>query len=136
MAADLFGRDVTDQGTLATVDGVLYSEDGEWYLKSGEESYALHMGFIGHEEGDVLVENSKAQVYGFMLPGHISPVSITSDGTTYRFWAEDGTPQWSGSGNRRNLRPDNRAGMEQSARTERGTGLLKNQADRQGRGRI
>ncbi len=98
------GRTVAEKGIRGSVSGVLVYEKSEWYLKDGNKTYDLHLGLYGHDETKTgsLGEGDSATVEGFILENHIAPVTLVSNGKTYRFRSENGSPLWAGQGNRRN----------------------------------
>jgi rubrerythrin len=105
LAADtLYGRDIVDTGTKVTLSGILFKEAGEWSLKTADKTYAVHLGNYGviYPKGIGLRAGDQATVRGFLTGLDLSAVSLASGGATYEFRAEDGTPLWSGRGNRRN----------------------------------
>ena len=102
--ADPDGRTVAEKGTKGSVSGILDYADSEWYLKAGDKTYDLHLGLFGHDEKTTasLKAGDKAHVEGFILDNHIAPISLSSNGKTYNFRAQDGRPLWSGQGSNRN----------------------------------
>jgi hypothetical protein len=105
LAADtLYGRDIVDTGTKVTLSGILFEEAGEWSLKTADKTYAVHLGNYGviYPKGIGLRAGDQATVRGFLTGLDLSAISLASGGATYEFRAEDGTPLWSGRGNRRN----------------------------------
>jgi rubrerythrin len=105
LAADtLYGRDIVDSGSKVTISGTLVEEAGEWSLKTAEKTYAIHLGnyAVIYPKGLGLREGDQAAVRGFLTGQDISAIEVVSRGSTYEFRTEDGTPLWSGRGNRRN----------------------------------
>lgn len=99
-ASDRTGRDVADTGELKALSGELAEVDGEWYLEAADGRYLLHMGnqsFV-EQTGIDLDEGEKVEVRGLVDGEEVSVVSMVSDGQTYAFRAEDGTPLWAGNG--------------------------------------
>jgi len=104
-AADsLAGRDIVDQGLKATLSGTLVEENGEWSLRTVGKTYAVHLGnySILYPKGIGLKDGEQASVSGFLVGEDVSAISLASNGRTYTFREEDGTPLWAGRGNRRN----------------------------------
>ena len=99
---DPSGRDVARAGTRAVLEGVLHFQRGEWYLKSGETLYELHMGVLGHEEPDMFVEGAPAIIVGFVYQHHVAPISVETPQDIRKFWHEERYPLWSGGGMGRN----------------------------------
>ncbi|SIQ19661.1 hypothetical protein SAMN05920897_10534 [Alkalispirochaeta americana] len=94
------GRVVAAQGTMDTLSGNLVWEDQEWHLRESSSSrmYELHMGPYGHQEEPLFSTGATATVKGFVLGGHIAPVSVESEGSTREFWTPARIPRWAGSG--------------------------------------
>jgi hypothetical protein len=104
-ATDAFyGRDIAESGARATLSGILVEEAGEWSLKAAGKVYAVHLGNYAaiYPEGIGLREGDQATVRGFVTGLDISAISVASRGFTYDLRGEDGSPLWSGKGNRRN----------------------------------
>ena len=102
--SNLSGREIVDQGTLGTISGVLTEADGEWFLESSEQSWAVHFGFVDYLEqvGFNPYEGAQAEIAGFMVQNDISVTTAEIDGRLWVFRDEDGRPAWSGSGRGRN----------------------------------
>jgi len=100
----LAGRDYVRLGKLGSVTGTLRQEAGEWYLRTPNLEYAIHLGNYGivYPEGISLESGSSAEVKGFIYENHVSAVSVTSDGKTWNFRDQDGRPAWAGGGRGRN----------------------------------
>jgi hypothetical protein len=104
-AADsLAGRDIVDQGSKLTLSGTLIDEDGEWSLKTADKTYAVHLGnyAILYPKGINLKDGAEARVRGFLVGEDVSAISLVTNGSSYTFRNEDGTPLWAGRGNKRN----------------------------------
>ncbi len=99
---DVLGRDVARDGAYASLSGSLFYENDEWMLEAGDASLELHMGPYGHDESLPFVAGTEAMVRGFVIPGHMSPISVETGGEQYDFWHEERYPLWAGSGERRN----------------------------------
>ena len=129
------GHDVAREGRLMEVVGSLQYQDDEWYLNARGSVYELHMGVIGHEGGTPFSDGATAEVYGFLIPGHIAPIRVVSAGQTVEFWHADGYPLWAGSGERAITADDVTRGLSAAQDTdetrERG---FRNQDSRPGQG--
>jgi hypothetical protein len=103
-ASKLSGRDFVSMGKLGALSGTLQEQDGEWYLRSNNESYALHIGNHTYraETGIQLKNDVSVDVTGFIYEKDVSVSSIKMDNKEYRFRTDDGKPMWAGRGNRRN----------------------------------
>ena len=124
-AGELDGRTVAENGKRGSVTGILVYESSEWYLKSGDTLYELHLGRIGHDSvtTSTMKEGNSAEVAGFILDKNISPISIVSDGRDYQFRSETGAPLWAGQGDRRNAAASVSASASASANASSGKGL-------------
>jgi hypothetical protein len=100
----LYGRDIVESGAKATLSGTLVEEAGEWSLKTADKVYAIHLGnyLVIYPKGIGLKEGDRATVRGFVTGLDVSAISVAAGGAIYEFRGEDGTPLWSGRGNRRN----------------------------------
>ena len=100
----LYGRDYVSMGTLGALSGVLFEENDEWYLKSNNTTYALHIGNHSYREetGIDLKADKNIDVTGFIHKNDVSVCTITMDGNEYRFRDDDGRPKWAGRGRDRN----------------------------------
>lgn len=103
-AGEVTGRDMVADGAFASVSGMLVYESSEWYLKTDEKTYQLHLGNKEYLEstGIDLQEGAECSIEGFLLGQDIAVSSVTLDGKTYNFREKDGTPMWAGRGNHRN----------------------------------
>lgn len=108
---DVLGRDVARDGAYSSLSGSLLYEQNEWFLQTDDASLELHMGPYGHDESLPFVDGSETMVRGFVIPGHMSPISVETGGEQYDFWHEERYPLWAGSGERRNA-------VEEAARGE------------------
>ena len=104
--SDILGRDVAEAGVLDEVSGTLACNDAEWFLKSPDGTYELHLGPVGHDGSLPFVDGAEATTYGFVLEGHIAPMSVTTADETYDFWGESRDPGWAGNGERQNAVAD------------------------------
>ena len=128
-AAALTGRDVARDGELTRLKGTLEYRDNEWFLDTPGGSYEVHMGPLGHEESSAFSTGALAHVWGFAIPEHIAPISVTTDGDVYEFWHEERYPLWAGNGDRRNAAEDR--GSDGAGRTEGSRGLAVGRAEEQ-----
>ncbi len=101
-ASETTGREVAEQGHVCTLDGALELEDGEWYLRTEEQSYIVHKGpdWYPGEINFPEPEGKQATVQGFVLGDEISPCTITIGETQYVFRSLEGFPLWAGRGDR------------------------------------
>ncbi len=98
----VLGRDVARDGAYASLSGSLLYEHDEWLLETKDASLELHMGPYGHDESLPFVAGAEAMVRGFVIPGHMSPISVETGGEQHDFWHEGRYPLWAGNGERRN----------------------------------
>ena len=110
---ELTGRDIVAKGSVRILEGTFETEDGEWYLRIKDQSYAVHKGpdWYTEELGFLPPEGKQVVIEGFVLDNAISPCTITVEKTRYAFRSLEGRPLWSGRGNRQN---DDRSGCEES----------------------
>ena len=103
-ATDLKGNEVVDQGSYGELQGTLYSEDGEYYLDTGYDVYAIHLGpdWYATEIGFPPESTGYAEVKGMVHSLDSAPSTITLAGEVFSFRGEDGFPLWAGRGNRQN----------------------------------
>lgn len=101
-AGTLRGKDYVQKGTVKTVSGKLFSQDGEWYLKSGSSVTALHMGpsFYHDEIKLQLKDNQNVEANGFMYKNDLAVVTLKVNSTIYKLRDKDGIPLWAGRGNK------------------------------------
>ena len=101
-AGTLRGKDYVQNGTVKTVSGTLFSQDGEWYMKSGSSVTALHMGpsFYHDEIKLQLKDNQNVEANGYMYKNDLAVVTIKVDNKVYNLRDKDGIPLWAGKGNR------------------------------------
>ncbi len=102
--SDLNGSDFVRLGQLGIVSGTLAEEDGEWYLTTTDNEYALHLGNyeVIYPRGIDLEEGSEAVVRGFVLDTDISAVTVATGENRYSFRTVAGLPLWAGQGERQN----------------------------------
>ena len=148
----VLGRDVARDGSPAVLAGSLVFDQEEWFLRTDEGTYELHMGPLGHDGSLPWSDGSGAVVKGFALPDHLAPISVETDDGTVEFWHESRYPLWAGDGARRNAVEDGHDGLAlrrfapaedeltsdaPRGRTERDEQepLFRNQVARPGRGR-
>ncbi len=114
-SSDLKGSDFVRLGQLGIVSGTLSEEDGEWYLTTAKDEYALHLGKyeVIYPKGINLKEGTEAVVRGFVLDSDISAVTVATNEDRYSFRTVAGIPLWAGQGAREN----------QQASQYEGTGL-------------
>lgn len=96
----LTGRDFVALGELHWIEGLLFTEDDEWFLRDDDEVYEVHLGDHTYREelGLHLEEGKEASIYGFLYEDDMAVVSLTTDGETYYFRTEQGTPLWGAFG--------------------------------------
>lgn len=96
----LSGRDFVVLGELAIIEGILFTEDDEWYLQSEEMIYEVHLGDHDYREemGLILRAGDEAIIYGYLYDDDMAVVSLTIDGETYYFRTEQGSPLWGAFG--------------------------------------
>lgn len=96
----LSGRDFVELGELATIEGILLTEDGEWFLQTEDDLYEVHLGDHDYREemGIHLVPGDRATIYGYLYDDDMAVVSLTIDEETYYFRTEQGTPLWGAFG--------------------------------------
>ena len=97
----VLGRDVARDGRLVTMSGSLVYEMDEWMLRTGDSSYELHMGPFGHDESLSFTDGADARIRGFVIPDHMAPILVETEGRRYEFWHQGRYPLWAGSGERR-----------------------------------
>ncbi len=102
--SDLKGRDFVRLGSLGIVSGTLSEEGGEWYLTTGDDEYALHLGKyeVVYPKGINLSEGSGAVVRGFVLDSDVVPVTVATGEDKYTLRTVAGLPLWAGQGEREN----------------------------------
>lgn len=120
-AESLSGRDIAERGTLKTLTGLLKEKDREWFLKTPEQEYELHLGNYEaiYPRGIELKEGTTAEVYGFVHGVSVAPVWVKNQNRTYKFRDKDGTPLWAGKGQGRNR--DAQKGSTQKGSTQKGS---------------
>lgn len=98
---ELTGREVAAKGSICTLEGAFEMEDGEWYLRIKDQTYAVHKGpdWYTEEIGFLPPEGKQVVIEGFVLDHVISPCTITIENTRYAFRSLEGQPLWSGRGN-------------------------------------
>jgi hypothetical protein len=128
-ASKLYGRDFVSMGTLGALSGVLFEENDEWYLKSNNSTYALHIGNHSYrkETGIDLKADKRIDVTGFIYKNDVSVCTIKIDGKEYRFRNDDGSPKWAGRGNGRNR--NNHYNIDKPSWSGRGWGNRRNESN-------
>ena len=104
-ADSLTGRDIVEEGSFITIQGVLKSEGTEWYLATEDGTYQLHFGNRNYlsSTGIELEEGVHCTIDGIVSDKDVAVATAAMDGKTYSFRDANGTPLWAGEGNRRNL---------------------------------
>jgi len=130
-ADNLTGRDIVEEGSVRTLDGILKSEGTEWYLLTEDDTYQLHFGNRNYlsSTGIELADGEHCTIDGIVSEREVAVATATMDGETYSFRDANGTPLWAGEGNRRNLNGYLK-GSGNGNRSGRGNG----QSNRNGRG--
>jgi len=105
---DFSGRDISDKGSLLTMEGTFQIDDSEWYLQTKDQLYIVHKGLDWYTEeiGFFPQEGEQITINGFVLGDEISPCTILIGSTSYAFRDSEGSPLWGGRGNRSNERLD------------------------------
>jgi hypothetical protein len=103
-ADSLTGRDIVEEGSFKTLQGVLTSQAAEWYLQTEQNTYQLHFGNRSYlsSTGIELADGAHCTIDGIVSDKDVAVAKATMDGKTYSFRDENGTPLWAGEGNRRN----------------------------------
>ena len=103
-ASKLSGRDYVSMGKLGALSGTLFEKDGEWFLRSINSTYELHIGNHTYrdETGINLKADKQVDITGFIYEDNVSVCVINIDNKEYRFRTDDGSPMWAGRGNGRN----------------------------------
>ena len=130
-ADSLTGRDIVKEGIFITLQGILKSEETEWYLTTNDGNYQLHFGNRNYlsSTGIELAEGAHYTIDGIVSENDVAVATATMNGETYSFRDANGTPLWAGEGNRRNLNGYSE-GSGNGNRSGRGNG----KSNRNGRG--
>jgi len=99
---DPSGREVANIGVQGVLKGVMHRDKDEWYLKTDDQLYELHMGVIGHNSPDMFKAGSAAVVTGFIYKNHVAPILVETEQRSEQFWREDRFPIWAGGGGSKN----------------------------------
>ncbi len=127
----LRGRDIVKLGELIVLQGTLVPRRGEWFLRSGETEYELHMGNHEYRKkiGIDLETGKTAAVTGFIHGKDVAVTTILLDGKLYRFREDDGKPLWAG------MAGGTGSGQEGGSGREDGSGRKDGSGREDGRGR-
>ena len=93
------GRDFVQVGQKGSLTGILVYQNAEWFLRAGDELYALHMGprdFMT-DQGFVLRAGDQASIKAFFHNQDAAVVEITTNGRTMVLRDSSGRPAWSGT---------------------------------------
>ncbi len=98
-AQEMKGRDFVRLGKLYELNGTLELVGTEWFLTTGDNTYALHMGPETYREskGFSLSEGNLVTINGFVYNDDIAIKYISSNGQSIVLRDETGRPTWAGS---------------------------------------
>jgi len=94
------------EASLAKLDGTLVYDDPEWYLDTGDETVALHLGNSTYRESleealDFQLEDgAEVTAFGIMEEDGLSVARITTGDGEMVLRSDTGVPRWAGRGNR------------------------------------
>ena len=94
-------RRVVNNGEITIMEGILISDNnGDWYLKAGNEKYLIHFGpdFYMDELKLDLKDNDKLKIEGFLYLNQIAPILFIHNNKEYRFWLKNGDSVWKNTG--------------------------------------
>jgi hypothetical protein len=138
-----FGDGVSDtaaQSSLTRLEGKLLSEDPEWFIDTGNEVVALHLGNRAYLESleeslhIELEEGGHAVVFGIMEEDGLSVVRMTTAGGELALRSDSGIPLWAGNGNRAQDRLSDTAETEKDVARGGGRGLGRGAGENSGQG--
>jgi hypothetical protein len=100
----LTGKQISEQGEIIVIEGILVYDGSEWFVRSNGELYALHLGPESYrEEINLNLQEGKIiSVKAFGREKDLTPLSINYEEKTFIFRDETGRPVWAGYGKRKN----------------------------------